>query len=152
MSLAQLKQLVKDNGIKGVSHLTKKELTDLLVARKIEIPVTQPRVRSKPVEVIPIEVPAVVQAVEPIVQVEPVVQEVANPKYDRLKTIRKNPRQVSITDITTGEILLYKSLYSAGKALGHSSKIINDYNGRVYKDRYQIEILGAAPEVAEAAE
>jgi len=146
MSLAHLKQLVKDNNIKGVSHLNKKELTDLLTTRAIPIPVKEPK--SKPVEVIEaVETSAVENAVESV-EVKQV-----DPKYERLKKIRKNPKQVRITDLTTNEVTTYKSLYSAGKSLSHSSKIINDYDGRVYKDRYRIEILGAAPEVvAETAE
>ena len=38
-----------------------------------------------------------------------------DPKYDRLKTIMKNPRNVSLEDIETGEIKTFPSIYKAGK-------------------------------------
>jgi len=80
MSLAQLKQIVKERNIKGVSHLNKKELTDLLTTRGIPIPVKEPK--SKPVEVVEVvETSAVENAVE-----SPEVKQV-DPKYERLKTI-----------------------------------------------------------------
>jgi len=124
MSLSQLKQIVKDHKIKGVSNLNKKELTDLLTAREIPIPVKESK--SKPVEVIEVvETPAVeIEVVPPVESVveAPEVKQV-DPKYERLKTIRKNPKQVRITDVTTNEVTTYKSLYPAGKALGHSSKM-----------------------------
>ena len=35
-------------------------------------------------------------------------------KYDRLKTIKQNPRKVSLEDIETGEIKTFPSIYKAG--------------------------------------
>jgi len=76
MSLYQLKQLAKDHQIKSVSHLNKKELTDLQTARGIPIPVQEPK--SKPVEVIEVvETTATENAVESV-EVKQV-----DPKYER---------------------------------------------------------------------
>ena len=38
-----------------------------------------------------------------------------DPKYDRLKTIKQNPRKVSLEDIETGEIKTFPSIYKAAK-------------------------------------
>ena len=38
-----------------------------------------------------------------------------DPKYDRLKTIKNNPRKVSLEDIETGEIKTFPSIYRAAK-------------------------------------
>ena len=36
-------------------------------------------------------------------------------KYDRLKTIKKNPRKVMLEDIETGKIINFPSIYKAAK-------------------------------------
>ena len=38
-----------------------------------------------------------------------------DPKYDRLKTIKKNPRKASLEDIDTVEIKTFPSIYKAAK-------------------------------------
>ena len=38
-----------------------------------------------------------------------------DPKYDRLKTIKKNPRKASLEDIETVEIKTFPSIYKAAK-------------------------------------
>ena len=43
-----------------------------------------------------------------------------NDKYDRLKTIRDNPRTVMVEDVETGEINTFPSVYGASKFLDTS--------------------------------
>ena len=38
-----------------------------------------------------------------------------DPKYDRLKTVKQNPRKVSLENIETGEIKTFPSIYNAAK-------------------------------------
>ena len=38
-----------------------------------------------------------------------------NPKYNFLKHIRNNPKKAEIQDMETGEIIIYSSMYKAGK-------------------------------------
>ena len=38
-----------------------------------------------------------------------------DPKYDRLKMIKQNPRKVMLEDIETGEIKTFPSIYKAAK-------------------------------------
>ena len=43
-----------------------------------------------------------------------------DPKYDRLKMIKQNPRKVSLKDIETGEIKTFPSIYKAGKFINQA--------------------------------
>ena len=45
-------------------------------------------------------------------------------KYDRLKTIKKNPREVMLVDIETGEIKTFPSIYKAGKFIDQAPQAI----------------------------
>jgi len=119
MSLADIKNLVKESKIRGVSHLNKKELIAKLDEKGIAIPEKKPR-----------------QKKELVTEVK-----VVDPKFDRLKTIRTNPRKVSIRNIENDETVEYKSMYSAARFLNKSSKVITDNNGKTYKGKYEIKIL-----------
>ena len=44
---------------------------------------------------------------------------IRDPKYDRLKGIRNKPATVKLTNMETGEIKIYKSLYSAMRETKH---------------------------------
>ena len=48
-----------------------------------------------------------------------------NVKYDRLKTIRHNPRKVTLEDIETGEIKTFPSIYKASKFIDISPNTIS---------------------------
>ena len=47
-----------------------------------------------------------------------------DPRYDTLKTIKKNPRKVSLEDIETGEIEIFSSIYKAGKFIDQAQFVI----------------------------
>jgi len=119
MSLPYIKRVVRENKIRGVSHLNKKELISKLQENEIFIPDRRPRQKKVVVE----------------------EAKVIDPKYDRLKTIRTNPRRVSVKDIETGETVEHKSMYAAARSLNKSSKLITDYKGKTYKNKYEINIL-----------
>ncbi len=118
MSLPDIKRVVRENKIRGVSHLNKKELISKLQEHDIVLPDKRPRQKK-------------------------VVDEakVIDPKYDRLKTIRNNPRKVSTKDVETGDTVEHKSMYAAARSLNKTSKHITDYNGKIYKNKYEINIL-----------
>ena len=61
--------------------------------------------------------------------------------YERLKYIRKQPRPVEILDKETGEKTLYKSIYNAGKAYGVNAKAISSYDGKIWKQRFEIKCI-----------
>ena len=61
-------------------------------------------------------------------------------KYDRLKPIKKNPRKVSLEDIETGEIKIFPSIYKAAKFIDRAPQTITYWNGRVWKNKYEVVI------------
>ena len=63
-----------------------------------------------------------------------------DPKYERLKYIRNQPRRVDILDRETGEVNSYTSLYKAGKAHGQEARTILAFDGRVWRNRYEIKV------------
>ena len=62
-------------------------------------------------------------------------------KYDRLKTIKQNPRKVSLEDIETGEIKRFPSIYKAAKFINRAPNTITYRNGKVWNNKYKVEIL-----------
>ena len=67
-----------------------------------------------------------------------------NPKYHFLKHIRNSPKKVEIQDMETGEIIVYSSMYKAAKRLNQQSRLIYAYDGKVWRNRYAIEVLTAS--------
>ena len=45
-------------------------------------------------------------------------------KYDRLKTIKQNPKKVMLEDIETGEIKTFPSIYKAAKFIDQAPQTI----------------------------
>ena len=64
---------------------------------------------------------------------------VIDPKYERLLTIRNNPRTISMTNVETGETIKYGSSYKATIATGHTLKYFDHHNGKVV-DGFKIEV------------
>ena len=54
-----------------------------------------------------------------------------DPKYDRLKTIKQNPRKVNLEDIETGEIKTFPSIYKAAEFIDQAPQTIIYWNGGV---------------------
>ena len=52
-----------------------------------------------------------------------------DPKFERLKTIKDNPRKVSLEDVETGEIKTFPSIYKAGKFIDQSPQTIVYWDG-----------------------
>ena len=64
-----------------------------------------------------------------------------DPKYDRLKTIKQNPRKVSLEDIIIGEIKTFPSIYKAAKFIDQAPLTICYWNGGVWNNEYNVVIL-----------
>ena len=71
---------------------------------------------------------------------EPEKEKSKNDKYDRLKTIRHNPRTATVKDIETGEIKTFPSIYEASKFLDTSPYTIYYWGKRdgAWKNKYEI--------------
>ena len=63
-----------------------------------------------------------------------------DPKYERLRTIRNNPRKVILTDVVTGETKMYGSLYKAYATTGHECNYFCKNSGKIV-DGIKIEVF-----------
>ena len=63
-----------------------------------------------------------------------------DPKYDRLKTIKHNPRMVFLMDIETDEIKTFPSIYKAAKFIDQSPMTVCYWGRRVgaWNNKYRI--------------
>ena len=63
-------------------------------------------------------------------------------KYDRLKTIRQNPRKVALEDVETGEIKTFPSVYKAEQFIDQSLNTIVYWAGRkgAWNNKYEVVI------------
>ena len=62
-----------------------------------------------------------------------------DPKYDRLLSIRNNPTFVNLTNVDTGEVTSYPSLYKASRATNHGCGFFDRNNGKVINGiKYEI--------------
>ena len=65
-------------------------------------------------------------------------EKVINPKFEKLATIRNNPRQVIIKNVETGDTNTFSSIYKASKFINRSPAIITYWKNRVLDNKYEI--------------
>ena len=60
--------------------------------------------------------------------------------YDRLKTIKKNPKKVILENIETGEIINFPSIYKAAKFIDQAPLTITYWGNKegVWNNKYKI--------------
>ena len=63
------------------------------------------------------------------------------PKYNFLKHVRNSPKKVDIRDTETGEIIVYSSIYKAGKTFNEQARLIYAFDGKVWRNRYGIKVF-----------
>ena len=85
MNVKELKTLLKENKIHFYSYWDKKRLINLAYENDLSPKIELEKEKSKDVD------------------------------YNRLKTIRNNPKKVILEDIKTGEIKTFPSIYRAAK-------------------------------------
>ena len=61
-------------------------------------------------------------------------------KYDRIRTIKQNPRKVSLKDVETGEVKTFPSIYKAAKFIDQAPMVICYWDGGASKNKYKIVI------------
>ena len=64
-----------------------------------------------------------------------------NSKFEKLATIRNNPKQVILKNVETGDTITFSSIYKASKFIDRSPRIITFWNNRVWDNRYEIKIV-----------
>ena len=64
-------------------------------------------------------------------------------KYNRLKTIKKNPRKVMLEDIETGEIKTFPSIYKAAKFIDQAPQTVTYWGNRkgAWNNKYKVVTL-----------
>ena len=110
MTIKELKTLLKENDIPFFGYWDKKRLTAVANEHNL-LPKPEPeKERSK------------------------------NVKYDRLKTIRNNPKIVTLVNIEANEIKTFPSIYEASKFLDTSPYVIYYWGNKKgsFKDKYII--------------
>ena len=63
-----------------------------------------------------------------------------DPKYDRLKTIKNNPKKVFLVDVKTGEIETFSSIYKAAKFIDQAPQTITYWDDGVWKNKYRVVV------------
>ena len=112
--LSELREILVTNQIKGYMHYDKKQLI-VLLGEKGLLPLKPEKVKKE-----------------------------INHKFEKLATIRNNPKQVVLKNVETGGTITFPSIYKASKFIDRSPRIITFYNNRVWDNRYEIKI--ASPE------
>ena len=136
-SKKDLIKLLKDNNItttaKSIIELMLLALDNEILSREDVVPAKKepkepnnPKPRGRPRKY-------------PLKEVDP--NKVVDPKYHRLRTIRTNPISIKLTNVDTGEVTTYGSLYKASRATHHGCGFFMRNNGKV--------VNGSMIEVAE---
>ena len=77
-----------------------------------------------------------------LLKTEPKKEKSKNVNYDRLKTIRKNPKKVMLEDIETGEKKTFPSVYKAAKFIDQAHQTITFWGNRkgAWNNKYKVVI------------
>ena len=112
MNIKEMKTLLKENNIHFYRYWDKKKLTTLANEHDL---------LPKP---------------------EPEKEKSTDVKYDRLKSIKRNPRKVTLEDIETVEIKTFPSIYKAAKFIDLSPQTITYWGNRkgAWNNKYKVVI------------
>ena len=113
-SLPRLKQIMRDNKIKGVNLMNKPEMLEKL--NKLGLVPTEVLVAKS--------------------------EKKAMMKETNSDCSRNNPRKVIVKDLETGLETEYSSIYQVALALDCSTTRIYHRNGKLLSNRYKIDIVG----------
>ena len=112
MNIKELKTLLKENKIHFYSYWDKKRLINMVNEKDLLPKIEVEKERCKDV------------------------------KYDRLKTIKRNPRTVMLEDIETGGIKTFPSIYKAAKFIDQAPHTITYWGNRkeAWNNKYKVVI------------
>ena len=113
MKLSELREILHKNKIRGYLHYDKKQLIVLL--REEGLLPDEPPKPEKPKKEI-------------------------DSKYEKLRTIRNNPKQVFLKSVETGDTITCPSIYKAAQFINQSQRIITFWNNRVWRNKYEIKV------------
>ena len=112
MNIKELKSILKKNNIKFYTYWDKKRLVSL----------------------------ANEHSLLPKTEIDNEKSEDVN--YDRLKTIKRNPRKVILENIETGEIINFPSIYKAAKFIDKAPLTITHWGNKegVWNNKYKVTL------------
>ena len=112
MNIKELKSILKENNIKFYTYWDKKRLVSLANKHNLLSKTEIDKEKSEDVN------------------------------YDRLKTIMKNPRKVTLVDIETGEIINFPSIYKAAKFIDQAPLTITYWANKegVWNNKYKVTL------------
>ena len=112
MNIKELKTILKENNINFYTYWDKKRLVALANEHNLLPKTESEKEKSK------------------------------DAKYDRLKTIKQNPRKVILKDTETGEIEIFPSIYKAAKFIDQAPQTVTYWGNRkgVWNNKYKIVI------------
>ena len=111
VKLSELREILHKNKIRGYLHYDKKQLIVLL--REEGLLPDEPVKPKKEID----------------------------SKYEKLQTIRNNPKQVFLKSVETGDTITFPSIYKAALFINQSPRIITFWNNRVWKNKYEIRVV-----------
>ena len=71
------------------------------------------------------------------------VKKEINLKFEKLATIRNNPKPVIIKNVETGDTNTFSSIYKAAKFIDRYPSIITYWDGKVLDNRYEIKVISS---------
>ena len=112
MNIKELKSILKENNINFYTYWDKKRLVSLANEHNLLPKIEIDNEKSK------------------------------NVNYDRLKTIKKNPRKVTLVDIETDEIINFPSIYRAAKFIDQAPLTIIYWGNKegVWNNKYKVTL------------
>ena len=110
MKIKELKSILKENNIKFYTYWDKKRLVSLVNEHNLLPKTGIDKEKSEDVN------------------------------YDRLKTIKKNPRKVILENIETGEIINFSSIYKAAKFIDQAPLTIIYWGKKegIWNNKYKV--------------
>ena len=116
LKVSKIKEILKQNNIKGWAHLNKPGLIELLKEKDL-MPVEPPKPERR----------------------RQTKEEIDPKNLWRCDTI-KNRKTVVLKDIATEEEITFPSLHKAAKFIGKVTSTISYWDGKIWKNKYEIKI------------
>ena len=112
MNIKELKSILKENNIKFYTYWDKKRLVSLANEHNL---LPKKEISNEKIEDV---------------------------NYDRLKTIKRNPRKVILENIETGEIINFPSIYKAAKFIDKAPLTITHWGNKegVWNNKYKVTL------------
>lgn len=153
MKLSELKNVLKENGLRGYSHWNKPQLEHMLIEKGIltadgkkndsnlDNILLMLKILGESClhhKMLQKDIEKIIHKYKPSKSIQP------KEHKPHLRNSRKEPKTVEVINVDTGEKNEYPSIYQAARALDVHPRIITYHNGKTYKGKYKIQVLTKA--------